>query len=67
MLHHPQVQLISQSHTNYQLTNSHNIDNSPEVLDKISQMDKIQLAKLLEAIAYRFKEIRLLRHFYGKN
>ena len=47
MLHHPQVQLISQSHTNYQLTNSHNIDNSPEVLDKISQMDKIQLAKLL--------------------
>ena len=42
MLHHPQVQLISQSHTNYQLTNSHNIDNSPEVLDNISQLDKIQ-------------------------
>ncbi|WP_290602810.1 hypothetical protein [Anabaena sp. AL93] len=55
MLHHqPQIQFISQSQNKYQLIN---IDNCPEVLDKISQMDKIQLAKLLEAIAYRFKEI----------
>jgi hypothetical protein len=55
--HHPQIQLINQSKDNYQLTNSFNIDNSPEVIDKISTMDQLQLSKLLEAIAYRFKEI----------
>ena len=55
MLHHqPQIQFISQSQDKYQLIN---IDNCPEVLDKIYKMDQLQLSKVLEAIAYRFKEI----------
>jgi hypothetical protein len=59
MLHHhqPQIQFINHSQDNHQLINSFNIDSSPEVLDKISQMNQVELAKLLEAIAYRFKEI----------
>jgi len=55
--HHPQVQFINYSKDDYQLINSFNIDSSAEVLGKISKMDQLQLSKLLEAIAYRFKEI----------
>jgi len=55
--HHPQIQFINYSKDDYQLINSFNTDSIPEVLDKISQMNQLQLAKLLAAIAYRFKEI----------
>ncbi|MBO1054712.1 hypothetical protein BMF77_pb00005 (plasmid) [Dolichospermum sp. UHCC 0315A] len=55
--HHPQIQFVNLRENNYQLINSDNIDNSPEILSKISKMNQAELAKLLEAIAYRFKEI----------
>lgn len=55
--HHPQIQFINQRKNNYQSMNPCNINNTPEVLSKISKMNQAELAKLLEAIAYRFKEI----------
>ena len=44
--HHPQIQFVNLREDNYQLINSDNIDNSPEILSKISKMNQAELAKL---------------------